>query len=46
MDKIRLSFFSLRVLARANGRVSGRGVKSSGATIGVKTSDIGEARSR
>ncbi len=37
--------YSLLVLALANGLVVGRGVKSSGAIMGVKTSEISEASS-
>ena len=37
--------FSLLVFAPANGLVVGRGVKSSGAIMGVRTSEISEASS-
>ncbi len=37
--------FSLLVFALANGLLVGRGVKSSGAIVGVKTSEISEASS-
>ncbi len=37
--------FSLLVFALANGLLVGRGVKSSGAIVGVRTSEISEASS-
>ena len=38
-------FFNLQVLALANGRMSGIGGTFTSATLGVRTSDIGEAKS-
>ncbi len=37
--------FSLQVFALANGMVVGRGLKSSGAIMGVRSSEISEASS-